>query len=251
MKFSKAQYNEMDLIIGDMLRLADGVSKQVIARFRTNLHHQENVTNLSNMKAPKLLKCAEYLNIKTMLSNKKKIYSNKLKLSDRIVREIKSYLPATCQKCEQDYRIDFDNRAQPSLRCFLCLRGAHEQCITNDELVMHTNPLGTVWLCYKCYNDNRPFEEKLILESPRKHITVTTAVTKTTEGPVTPLHDRGDRNTPIPLNNDIIDHSDEIRNDVGIDSDRVDSDGIGSDDEIPIDDDDYVILMMMTYLIMT
>ena len=115
------------LAIGELLRLADNVSKTVINAYDPDASHKVNQNLLGGRKfsADALEACAVFLKLKTRL-NREKIYSNKLTLADRIILKIESFFEAQCNECLEMYTNHLDAEEPPPFTCFLCMQGSHD-----------------------------------------------------------------------------------------------------------------------------
>ena len=153
--------------IGELLRKADSVSKSVISAFdpSKDLNVNKSVLGGPRFNSPALETCAKFLNIPLQSNDGNKIFTNKPSLANRIILEIKSFYPAICGECSEEYTVKHRSSDVPCtlpIRCFLCFQGCHMCDFMAASLADISNPLpiGLVWLCYACYEINNPVKIK-------------------------------------------------------------------------------------------
>ena len=132
--------NKIKHIIGELLRIADNTSRKVLTAFDSSRDPDDNIQVLSKLSRTTLDECA------VLFSVDSKSFSNREKLSRRIVFEILALFPTKCSDCSEEYTIKLGEN--PTLRCFICLQGSHdcEELTASNEL-MRSNPVSfsTVW----------------------------------------------------------------------------------------------------------
>ena len=152
--------NQARLVIGNLLKKADPVSKSVISAFDSSKDVSANRSILGGARctATALDACAKFLNIEITDGSGLKLFTNKPSLANRIILEIQSLFPATCGECLEQYSIEHNAATTPSLRCFLCFQGCHN-CEQITALLPDAPlpiPSGSVWLCKSCHDVNNP-----------------------------------------------------------------------------------------------
>ena len=154
-------YTSIDLIIGNILRKADPLSKSVISAFNATATEKANATMLSSsrFKLDSLERCATFLDIDIFDNNANMLFTNKASLAKRIVQQITALFPSICQDCNEEYHIEFDEETPPLYKCFTCFRGAHNCSAIKDRhenLKNHPFPDGLIWLCSVCHTKHNP-----------------------------------------------------------------------------------------------
>ena len=154
--------DKIRLVIGNLLSKADTVSKSVLSAFDSSkdLNVNKGVLGGSRFNATALDTCAQFLNIPLVDNDDNRLFTNKPSLAKRIILEIQSLYPAICGDCNEEYSIEFDPDAEPTLRCFLCFQGCHNCSAYTPPENFASLPPGTVWLCKSCHNLNNPIQRK-------------------------------------------------------------------------------------------
>jgi hypothetical protein len=161
-KKAEKRAEKYKLAIGELLRLADNISKPIISAYDPDASHKVNQGQLGGRKfsADALEACAMFLKIKTRI-DRDKIYSNKLTLADRIILKIESFFEAECNECLEMYTNHLDAETEPPFICFLCMQGSHDCkdikkiCTALGGSVEMSEPSkGITWLCKVCFDKN-------------------------------------------------------------------------------------------------
>ena len=161
---TEAKEEKHKVALGELLRLADNISRSVISAYDPNVSHKANQALIGGRKfsSDTLEVCAVFLKLKTR-NNKEKIYSNKMTLADRIILKIESYFEAECKECLEKYtnRVNATTDNAPIFSCFLCMQGSHDcDAIKEIHTAMSAVPAitdassGIVWLCKGCFEKN-------------------------------------------------------------------------------------------------
>ena len=151
--------DDKNIVLGELIRLADTVSKSVLKCYKNGSSYKSNLDNItvSTNSAQNLETCANFLKIPTRDDQNQKIYPNKTSLADRIIRVIQSHFSSTCSECKESYRIMIESQSTPPQTCFLCLKGSHD-CNSVKDKVAKLEELdaldGLVWLCDTCHIEN-------------------------------------------------------------------------------------------------
>jgi hypothetical protein len=158
----KEEKTKLDIALGELLRVADPISKRVISAYSHNARHDVNQAAISagKFKVEMLERCAEFLNLPTRTDDNKKIYKNKPVLADHIIFKIESFFENVCDECNTTYQHHIADAEPPKLICFLCLQGSHncqEICSKLPTWAGEGVPKGFVWVCHGCRikNDTR------------------------------------------------------------------------------------------------
>ena len=162
-----------DVAVGELLRLADPLSKTVLGAYRQQCDHSVNLTAIasSKFKTEVLERCAEYLNLSTRTATGDKIYKNKSQIADKIILKIESYFENTCDECNQAYQHHITDEEMPKIACLLCLQGAHNCDQMNRKLepllaLADHFPKGMVWICRGCREKNETRPQMCITVAP-------------------------------------------------------------------------------------
>ena len=155
--------------LGELLQQADEASetitKNIISSYNQNLSHKTNICNMSSskFKLESLENCANFLKIEIEDENKKKKYTNKADLADRLIMKIESLFPQTCQECKEEYCSAFTYHPDIFFECFLCTQLSHscEKIKSKYESIKNcVLPLGMIWLCTGCHEKTTTMEKK-------------------------------------------------------------------------------------------
>ena len=117
----------------------------------------------SKFKLESLENCANFLKIEIEDENKKKKYTNKADLADRLIMKIESLFPQTCQECKEEYCSTFTDHPDIFFECFLCTQLSHscEKIKSKYESIKNcVLPLGMIWLCTGCHEKNNYYGKK-------------------------------------------------------------------------------------------
>ena len=150
---------------GDLLTLAEDYSAEpqvhkVISsfKFEPGTSFESNCKAIEKYDRPLLDATATFLKVVLLHpENQTKLYSNKEKVSRRIVLAIKSHLPANCPDCESDYIVELNDADKSPLSCFLCFQHAHNcsatQSKTPETTLSNLKSFCQVWLCSACMSN--------------------------------------------------------------------------------------------------
>ena len=200
---------ETEVIVGSLLMNSNEVQKSVLSGFNHKDSLEKNAKNLNKFQVQMLEDTAEYLHIKIIDNNSKKLF-NKNMLIKKIINKVLSLLPSVCPDCQSSYSVDLSDK--PLFSCARCDRGAHncDSIRTFHSSLPASTPKGFLWLCSACRDDIAPEDATLVstcLEEPRNTIDVTNSQTRETAAVITP-HTSG--NEVLPSIHEEIERSDEI-----------------------------------------
>ena len=160
-----------ELCIGKLLLHADSnpLAKRVISVFNHDAKRTVNVKAFSDFNLDMLEPCAEFLNIDLANDDGNKLYT-KDSLVNRIVLQLRAFLPAVCLECSETYATEFDGE-KPLFHCHMCFRGSHDcASIKNLHTTLANASLGLlsghVWLCRSCVESSVPIKPR---KSRTKH----------------------------------------------------------------------------------
>ena len=180
---------KIKIVVGEILGRADPVSKKVLTAFDPSKDAPANQRLLKKFSRNELDIFAEFLKIPLInIQTKEKLFSNRDKLTKRIILEITALYPTTCDECSQEYCVTSDKI--PLVRCYICLQGSHDcEDITARIESMRSSsslPLGTVWLCSGCRVANNPFPAPDSSVKPESAPPTTAPTTTTSTNMATP-----------------------------------------------------------------
>ena len=116
---------KIKIVVGEILGRADPVSKKVLTAFDPSKDAPANQRLLKKFSRNELDIFAEFLKIPLInIQTKEKLFSNRDKLTKRIILEITALYPTTCDECSQEYCVTSDKI--PLVRCYICLQGSHD-----------------------------------------------------------------------------------------------------------------------------
>ena len=97
-----AEKQKYDAALGELLRAADRdvLAKSVIATYRHEATHAQNLAALSGSKFSKetLERCADFFELQTLNAEGGKLFKNKPSLADKIILKIESFFENTCDE---------------------------------------------------------------------------------------------------------------------------------------------------------
>lgn len=154
---------KIKVALGELLKVADPISRLIIGAYNHKVQHSLNVKALasSKFKTEQLESCAKFIGLKTRDDTNGMIFTNKPTLADRIITKIESLFPSTCQECGDEYRVKLDESLAPQrLQCFLCLQPSHDcepvQASIQFLQQLPSKLVGNVWICSGCFDKNNP-----------------------------------------------------------------------------------------------
>ena len=131
-----------------VLQATDGEVKEAMICYNSKLSSSKIYKKFNGKKIGVLKKTAAFLN-----KDKGPPTLTKPELIKWIINRIENHLPEHCGTCNADYCVPL--LSHPSLECFLCGQGVHEECFAIATSNMQLpNIKGLHWVCSRCENEN-------------------------------------------------------------------------------------------------